>query len=309
MPRRALITGITGQDGSYLARFLLDRGYEVHGMVRRQSNPRNERLEALADRITLHQADLLDQLSIVTMLREVQPHEVYNLAAQTFVPTSFLQPVLTAEFTALGVLRVLEAIRLVDPTIRFYQASSSEMFGHVREEPQNEQTPFWPRSPYGAAKAYGHWITVNYRESYGLFACSGIMFNHESPQRGMEFVTPQSDRRRRPDQTWPPAKTAVGQSRRRARLGLCRRLCGSHVDDAAAGRARRLRHRDRHQAFGARVGRTGVSPRGARLARARHDRSAPVSAGRREHALWRRQPRPEPRSAGSPAFRLPNWWK
>jgi GDPmannose 4,6-dehydratase len=189
MSRRALITGITGQDGSYLARFLLDRGYEVHGMVRRQSNPRNERLEALADRITLHQADLLDQLSIVTVLREVQPQEVYNLAAQTFVPTSFLQPVLTAEFTALGVLRVLEGIRLVDPTIRFYQASSSEMFGHVREEPQNEQTPFWPRSPYGAAKAYGHWITVNYRESYGLFACSGIMFNHESPQRGMEFVT------------------------------------------------------------------------------------------------------------------------
>jgi GDPmannose 4,6-dehydratase len=137
----------------------------------------------------LHQADLLDQLSIVTVLRQVQPHEVYNLAAQTFVPTSFLQPVLTAEFTALGVLRVLEGIRLVDPTIRFYQASSSEMFGHVREEPQNEQTPFWPRSPYGAAKAYGHWITVNYRESYGLFACSGILFNHESPERGLEFVT------------------------------------------------------------------------------------------------------------------------
>jgi len=189
MPRRALITGITGQDGSYLARFLLDQGYEVHGMVRRQSNSQNERLESLANRVTLHQADLLDQLSIVTVLGEVRPHEVYNLAAQTFVPTSFLQPVLTAEFTALGVLRVLEGIRLVDPSIRFYQASSSEMFGHVREEPQTEQTPFWPRSPYGAAKAYGHWITVNYRESYGLFACSGIMFNHESPQRGMEFVS------------------------------------------------------------------------------------------------------------------------
>jgi GDPmannose 4,6-dehydratase len=189
MPRRALITGITGQDGSYLARFLVERGYEVHGMVRRASSAKNERLEPLADRITLHQADLLDQLSIVTVLRQVQPHEVYNLAAQTFVPTSFLQPVLTAEFTALGVLRVLEGIRLVDPTIRFYQASSSEMFGHVREEPQNEQTPFWPRSPYGAAKAYGHWITVNYRESYGLFACSGILFNHESPERGIEFVT------------------------------------------------------------------------------------------------------------------------
>ncbi|HEX4146897.1 MAG TPA: GDP-mannose 4,6-dehydratase [Pirellulales bacterium] len=189
MPRKALITGITGQDGSYLARFLLDRGYEVHGMVRRQSDSKNERLVDMAERITLHQADLLDQLSIVTTLREVRPDEVYNLAAQTFVPTSFLQPVLTAEFTALGVLRVLEGIRLVDPTIRFYQASSSEMFGHVREEPQNEQTPFWPRSPYAAAKAYGHWITVNYRESYGLFACSGILFNHESPQRGLEFVS------------------------------------------------------------------------------------------------------------------------
>jgi GDPmannose 4,6-dehydratase len=189
MSRRALITGISGQDGCYLARFLLDRGYEVHGMVRRASNPKSERLEALQGRITLHQADLLDQLSIVTMLHDVSPHEVYNLAAQTFVPTSFLQPVLTAEFTALGVLRMLEGIRLVDPKIRFYQASSSEMFGHVREEPQNEQTPFWPRSPYGAAKAYGHWITVNYRESYNLFACSGIMFNHESPERGMEFVT------------------------------------------------------------------------------------------------------------------------
>lgn len=189
MPRRALITGITGQDGGYLARFLLDRGYEVHGMVRRASNPTHEQLALLGDRVTVHQADLLDQLSIVTVLSEVQPHEVYNLAAQTFVPTSFLQPVLTAEFTALGVLRVLEAIRLLDPTIRFYQASSSEMFGHVREEPQNEQTAFWPRSPYGAAKAYGHWITVNYRESYGLFACSGILFNHESPMRGLEFVT------------------------------------------------------------------------------------------------------------------------
>jgi GDPmannose 4,6-dehydratase len=189
MAKRALITGITGQDGSYLARFLLDRGYEVHGMVRRASNPKNERLEGMADQLTLHHADLLDQLSIVTVLREVRPQELYNLAAQTFVPTSFLQPVLTGEFTALGVLRMLEGVRLVDPTIRFYQASSSEMFGHVREEPQTENTAFYPRSPYGAAKCYGHWITVNYRESYGLFACSGIMFNHESPMRGLEFVT------------------------------------------------------------------------------------------------------------------------
>jgi GDPmannose 4,6-dehydratase len=158
-------------------------------MVRRASSGTNDRLEPFAERITFHHADLLDQLSLVTALRSVQPHEVYNLAAQTFVPTSFLQPVLTAEFTALGVLRMLEAIRLVDPAIRFYQASSSEMFGHVREEPQTEETPFWPRSPYGAAKAYGHWITVNYRESYGLFACSGILFNHESPLRGTDFVT------------------------------------------------------------------------------------------------------------------------
>jgi GDPmannose 4,6-dehydratase len=189
MQPRALITGITGQDGAYLARFLLGKGYEVHGMVRRASTGSFERLTDIQHRLHLHQADLLDQLSIVTLLKSVQPHEVYNLAAQTFVPTSFVQPLLTAEFTALGVTRMLEAIRLVDPGIRLYQASSSEMFGRVREEPQNEDTPFWPRSPYGVAKAYGHWITVNYRESYGLFAVSGIMFNHESPLRGTEFVT------------------------------------------------------------------------------------------------------------------------
>lgn len=189
MQPRALITGITGQDGAYLARFLLGKGYEVHGMVRRASTGSFERLTDIQHRLHLHQADLLDQLSIVTLLKSVQPREVYNLAAQTFVPTSFVQPLLTAEFTALGVTRMLEAIRLVDPTIRFYQASSSEMFGRVREEPQTELTPFWPRSPYGVAKAYGHWITVNYRESYNLFAVSGIMFNHESPLRGMEFVT------------------------------------------------------------------------------------------------------------------------
>jgi GDPmannose 4,6-dehydratase len=189
MTRRALITGITGQDGAYLAEFLLGKGYEVHGMVRRASTENFERIAPLRHRLVLHQADLLDQLSIITLLREVRPQEVYNLAAQSFVPTSWLQPLLTGEFTALGVTRVLEAVRLVDPAIRFYQASSSEMFGHVREEPQNEQTPFWPRSPYGVAKVYGHWITVNYRESYNIFACSGILFNHESPLRGKEFVT------------------------------------------------------------------------------------------------------------------------
>ena len=189
MARKALITGVTGQDGSYLAEFLLQKGYEVHGMVRRASTDNFQRIDRLHDRIQLHQGDLLDQLSIVTIIQEVRPHEVYNFAAQSFVPTSWSQPLLTAEFTALGVTRVLEAVRLVDPSIRFYQASSSEMFGNVREEPQNEKTPFWPRSPYGVAKVYGHWITVNYRESYGIFACSGILFNHESPLRGKEFVS------------------------------------------------------------------------------------------------------------------------
>jgi GDPmannose 4,6-dehydratase len=189
MARRALITGITGQDGAYLAEFLLEKDYEVHGMVRRSSTENFERIAHLRDRLILHQADLLDQLSIVNLLEEVRPHEAYNLAAQSFVPTSWLQPLLTGEFTALGVTRVLEAIRLVDSRIRFYQASSSEMFGKVRQEPQNEQTPFWPRSPYGVAKVYGHWITVNYRESYDVFACCGILFNHESPLRGKEFVT------------------------------------------------------------------------------------------------------------------------
>jgi GDPmannose 4,6-dehydratase len=189
MTRKALITGINGQDGSYLAEFLLQKGYEVHGMVRRASTENFERIDRMHDRIQLHQADLLDQLSIVTIIQDIRPHEVYNFAAQSFVPTSWSQPLLTGEFTALGVTRMLEAVRLVDPSIRFYQASSSEMFGNVRQEPQNEETPFWPRSPYGVAKVYGHWITVNYRESYGIFACSGILFNHESPLRGKEFVS------------------------------------------------------------------------------------------------------------------------
>jgi len=187
--RRALITGITGQDGSYLAELLLEKGYEVYGMVRRASTENFERISHLVDRIQLVQADLLDQYSLVEALQESEPNEVYNLGAQSFVPTSWRQPVLTAEFTAVGVTRLLEAIRRVDPEIRFYQASSSEMFGKVREVPQTEQTPFYPRSPYGVAKVYGHFITVNYRESYGLFAVSGILFNHESPRRGLEFVT------------------------------------------------------------------------------------------------------------------------
>jgi len=186
---RALITGITGQDGSYLAELLLEQGYEVFGMVRRASTENFARIEHLRRDIELVQADLLDQLSLITALQRARPREVYNLAAQSFVPTSWEQPMLTAEFDAVGVTRLLEAVRLVDRTIRFYQASSSEMFGKVREIPQTEQTPFYPRSPYGVAKVYGHYITVNYRESYDLFACSGILFNHESPRRGKEFVT------------------------------------------------------------------------------------------------------------------------
>jgi GDPmannose 4,6-dehydratase len=187
--KRALITGITGQDGSHLADFLLEKDYEVFGMVRRSSTENFERIDHLTDRISLIQADLLDQSSLATALEESGPTEVYNLGAQSFVPTSWKQPVLTAEFTAVGVTRLLEAIRRVDPAIRFYQASSSEMFGKVREMPQTETTPFYPRSPYGVAKVYGHFITVNYRESYGLFAVSGILFNHEGPRRGLEFVT------------------------------------------------------------------------------------------------------------------------
>src|SRR5262245_11232925 len=187
--KRALITGITGQDGSYLAELLLDKGYTVFGIVRRASSENFERIEHIRSRLELRQADLLDQLSLIRVIEECLPHEIYNLAAQSFVPISWTQPVLTAEFTALGVTRMLEAVRLVAPSARFYQASSSEMFGKVRETPQNERTPFHPRSPYGVAKVYGHGITVNYRESYGLFACSGILFNHESPRRGLEFVT------------------------------------------------------------------------------------------------------------------------
>ena len=189
MSRRALITGITGQDGSYLAELLLDKGYEVHGMVRRLSSENHHRLEPIRDRIEIHTGDLLDQRSLGDVMRASEPEEIYNLAAMSFVGASWNQPTLTAEFTGVGVTRMLEAMREVCPEARFYQASSSEMFGKVRETPQNELTPFYPRSPYGVAKVYAHFITVNYRESYGLFACSGILFNHESPRRSLEFVT------------------------------------------------------------------------------------------------------------------------
>jgi GDPmannose 4,6-dehydratase len=187
--KKALITGITGQDGSYLAEFLLEKGYEVYGIVRRSSTVNYERINHIQDKLKLLQGDLLDQNSLIEALRISEPDEVYNLGAQSFVPTSWNQPVLTGEFTALGVTRMLEAIRTINPKIRFYQASSSEMFGKIRETPQNESTHFYPRSPYGVAKVYGHWITVNFRESYSMFCCSGILFNHESPRRGLEFVS------------------------------------------------------------------------------------------------------------------------
>jgi len=187
--KRVLITGITGQDGSYLAEFLLEKGYKVFGVTRRTSTMNFQRIAKIVDKITLLQGDLLDQNSLAQAIKEAHPDEIYNLAAQSFVRTSWNQPVLTGEFTGLGVTRMLEAVRMVKPDAKFYQASSSEMFGQVRESPQNEKTPFYPRSPYGVAKVYGHWITVNYRESYNLFCCSGILFNHESPRRGLEFVT------------------------------------------------------------------------------------------------------------------------
>ena len=189
MAKKAIITGITGQDGSYLAEFLLEKGYEVTGMVRRSSTEKFDRIEHFKDKVNIRQADLLDQYSIIKLLDDVQPDEIYNLAAMSFVPTSWNQPVLTAEFTAIGVTRMLEAVRAVNPKIKFYQASSSEMFGKVKDVPQHEKTPFHPRSPYGVAKVYGHWITVNYRESYDIFGVSGILFNHESPRRRLEFVT------------------------------------------------------------------------------------------------------------------------
>jgi GDPmannose 4,6-dehydratase len=208
--RSAFVTGITGQDGSYLAELLLDKGYEVHGMVRRASTEKFERIEHLRDRVTLHQGDLLDQRSLVDALRAARPTEIYNLAAMSFVAVSWIQPTLTAEFTGVGVTRMLEAMREVCPEARFYQASSSEMFGKVREVPQSETTPFYPRSPYGVAKAYGHFITVNYRESYDLHATSGILFNHESARRGLEFVTRKI--------TWHAAAIKLGLERE-LRLG------------------------------------------------------------------------------------------
>ena len=236
----ALITGVTGQDGSYLAEFLLEKGYTVVGMVRRTSTINFDRIREIQDRIEIVQGDLLDQMSLIGLLHDYRPDEVYNLAAQSFVPTSFTQPVLTGEFTALGVTRVLEAIRIVDPSIRFYQASSSEMFGKVVEVPQRESTPFYPRSPYGVAKVYGHWITVNYRESYNIFGCSGILFNHESPRRGLEFVTHKITHTAARIKLGLAKELRLGNLEAQRDWGICGRLCAGHVAHAAAGTARRL---------------------------------------------------------------------
>ena len=244
MTKRALITGITGQDGSYLAEHLLDQGYDVYGLIRRTTTVNYERIKHFQDKLNLISADLTDLTSLIYSLREAQPDEIYNLAAQSFVPASWAQPVLTGDVTALGVTRMLDAIRTVKPDARFYQASSSEMFGKVQEVPQRETTPFYPRSPYGVAKVYGHWITVNYRESYGLHLTSGILFNHESPRRGYEFVTRKVTRHAAMISLKLIERTANRQSRRRARLGFRRGLRPSHVDDAPAGTSRRLRDRD-----------------------------------------------------------------
>ena len=281
MAKRALITGITGQDGSYLAELLLDKGYEVFG-----ARPPRQHDELLAHRAparprsTLRPADLLDQLSLIRVIDDVQPDELYNLAAMSFVPASWDQPMLTGEFNSQGVTRVLEAVRQVDPTIRFYQASSSEMFGKVREVPQTELTPFYPRSPYGVSKVFAHYITVNYRESYDLFAVSGILFNHESPRRGPRVRHAKGHRRRRAHQARSGGLARPRQPRRAARLGLRRRLRPRDVADAAAGPRRRLRHRHRREPFGPGAGRSRVRPRRARLAEVREARSEVPPAGR-----------------------------
>ena len=258
--RSALITGITGQDGSYLAELLLDKGYEVHGMVRRSSTEKFDRIEHLRDRVTLHQADLLDERSLVDALRAARPDEIYNLAAMSFVAVSWIQPTLTAEFTGVGVTRMLEAMREVCPEARFYQASSSEMFGKVREVPQNELTPFYPRSPYGVAKVYGHFITVNYRESYDLHASSGILFNHESERRGLEFVTRKI--------TWHAAAIKLGLAEKLHLGNLDAERDWGYAKDYVEAMwlmlqqdlPERLRHRHRRGALGAGVSGDRVRP-------------------------------------------------
>ena len=307
MTKRALITGITGQDGSYLAEFLLEQGYEVIGMVRRSSTVNFERIAHIQDDIELVSGDLLDEASLIKVLSDHRPDEVYNLAAQSFVQTSFSQPVLTGETTALGVTRLLDAIRTVDPDIRFYQASSSEMFGKVVEVPQRETTPFYPRSPYGVAKVYGHWITVNYRESYGLHASSGMLFNHESPRRGLEFVTRKITNGVARIKHGLDTELRLGNLDSQARLGLRRRLRAGHVADAPAGQARRLRHRDGRDPLGARVLRARLRPRRARLRGPRRGRRALLPPRRGRPARRRRDQGPQEARLGAGGELRASW--
>ena len=292
MAKRALITGITGQDGSYLAELLLAEGYEVIGLMRRSSTVNIERISHIQERLTLVSGDLMDEVSLINVLRDYRPSEVYNLAAQSFVQASWAQPVLTGEATALGVTRMLDAIRIVDPEIRFYQASSSEMFGKVRTVPQNEHTSFYPRSPYGVAKVYGHWITVNYRESYHLHASSGILFNHESPRRGHRVRDAQGHPRRGAHQGRPRQRAAPGQPRRAARLGLRRRLRARDVADAPARRARRLRRRHRPDPLGARAVRGGLSAASGSTTRTTSWSTRRSCARPRSTCWWATPPRP-----------------
>ena len=303
--KSALITGITGQDGSYLADLLLEKGYEVHGMVRRSSTEKFERIEHLRDHVTLHQGDLLDQRSLVDTLRACEPDEIYNLAAMSFVAVSWIQPTLTAEFTGVGVTRMLEAMREAAPRRASTRRRRSEMYGKVLEVPQTETTPFYPRSPYGVAKAYGHFITVNYRESYDLTLTRGILFNHESPRRGLEFVTRKI--------TWHAAAIKLGQEGqaqarqpgRRARLGLCQGLRRGDVADAAAGQARRLRDRHRRGAHRPTAASRSRSIRsGSPLGALRRVRPG-ASCGRPRSTTDRRSAKAERSSAGcrAPASR------
>ena len=298
--KRALITGITGQDGSYLAEFLLEKGYEVVGVVRRSSTVNFERIAHIQDRLVLVPGDLLDQGSLLNILAEQRPAEVYNLAAQSFVMTSFSQPVLTGDVTGLGAVRLLEAIRHVDPDIRFYQASSSEMFGKVMEVPQTERTPFYPRSPYGVAKAYAHWITINYRESYELFAASGILFNHGSPRRGLEFVERKVSHGVARIKRGLDTELRLGNLDAAPRLGLCRRLRGSHVADVAARRARRLRDRERPDPLDPGVVRDRVRSRRPRLVRIRRPGRSLLPTGGGRPAHRRSEQGRRPRSGGQP---------
>jgi GDPmannose 4,6-dehydratase len=277
--KSALITGITGQDGSYLAEFLVEKGYRVYGMVRRTSSENLWRVHHLHDKIQLIFGDLLDQNSLITALQESKADEVYNLAAQSFVPTSWNQPVLTGEFTALGVTRMLEAIRVVDPKIRFYQASSSEMFGKVRETPQKETTPFYPRSPYGVAKCYGHFLTVNYRESYEMFASSGLLFNHESPRRGLEFVTRKITYAAASIKHGLQEKLRLGNLEARRDWGYAADYVDSNVVDAPTRFAGRLRRGDGRNPQRGRVRHKGIRARRARLEKACRDRRGAHTPG------------------------------